>query len=234
MGETIKALVLPQERVSGAEPKTIPDLPGRWQPDRGYAPEALGLTLKQAKELLAELNLPLEIRDFDEAEVAYSFDRPAGSHIPSSLARPENVRLAEAGIEPEPVVNDQGVPVTTRTPPSPDVVPLWLKPTIERDTAGTLGELPEGQPITRSEMSDQITGGAVARETPTLELSEEMQASIEASASYKKMLKADLVALAEQRGLDTDGTADELRERLVAADTEPSVGPEEFTEGGED
>lgn len=43
----------------------------------------------------------------------------------------------------------------------------------------------------------------------------------EESASYSTLRKAELVALAETRGLDTEGTVADLRARLEADDADP-------------
>ncbi len=212
--EIVSALVLPAERAGSVEPQAVAGIPGRWEPDVGYAPEALGLTLGEAKKLIEERGLPLEIRSLPADEVRSEFSRASGSHIPSSLARPELPRAQDSARVAEPFVNSQGVPLDAGQLPAPKDTPAWVQQELDRATALSNGD----GGSTEASMSPEIQGVRV-QESPSLDLPSEVAAQLvetEGSRALKKLKKAELVEQAKEAGLNHEGTAADLAAGMTA------------------
>lgn len=153
----ISALVLPAEKVASTEPQALPSVPGLWVPGVAYSPAVLGVSLKDARKMIEDYGLPLEIVTVDEKDVAEMF-APAVNHAPSGHMDVDAERLSEAKTRaPDPIVTDSGQVIVPPTP-APNTASDWAEGQRAEATRLANGEVQ----LVDTRMSPLVAGAAAA------------------------------------------------------------------------
>jgi hypothetical protein len=97
MGSKVKGFVLPRDATSSADVVTFPGFPGVWTPGEAKPVEALGIPLAEARDLVAELNLPLKETQTD-ALAEGALDRTLGL-VSAATGESEQRQTVEAPAE---------------------------------------------------------------------------------------------------------------------------------------
>lgn len=92
------ALVLKKDAVATDTPHTFPGFPGEYAPGQPVALEQIGLTPKEAKRLIKELNLPLELSAGGKKAMEETEELPIpGRHYDEDALQPgENIPFLPA------------------------------------------------------------------------------------------------------------------------------------------
>lgn len=110
-GARATAIVLPVDRAQSVEPQVFGNFPGVWSPGVPVHPQALGLTLYEARELIEARNLPFEFVTVDTEEAQHEPVQRALLPSPERHLRPTPAQgeaiVTSTGAVVQPVVDEQ-------------------------------------------------------------------------------------------------------------------------------